>query len=139
MPLWSGYDDDIASKVADINNVSASPFAGAIIGALFLKRFVTETRDWLHVDLYALEPARSVPAGPSAAEPQAVRALYALLVERLRLTRQRRWTSAYERRAWTLIYLCLGLIEGGTAAVMVRSLFGDAGPRRSPWTWSSRS
>ena len=32
----------------------------------------------------------------------------------------------FERRAWTLIYLCLGVIEGGTAAVMVRSLFGDA-------------
>jgi len=30
----------------------------------------------------------------------------------------------FERRAWTLIYLCLGVIEGGTAAVMVRSLFG---------------
>ena len=33
--------------------------------------------------------------------------------------------SAYERRVWTLVYLCLGVIEGGTAAVMVRSLFGD--------------
>ena len=32
---------------------------------------------------------------------------------------------SYERRAWTLIYLCLGLVEGGTAAVMVRALFGD--------------
>jgi len=32
----------------------------------------------------------------------------------------------YERRAWTLIYVCLGVIEGGTAAVMVRSLFGQA-------------
>lgn len=32
----------------------------------------------------------------------------------------------FERRAWTLIYLCLGVIEGGTAAVMVRSLFGAA-------------
>jgi len=31
-----------------------------------------------------------------------------------------------ERRAWTLVYLCLGVIEGGTAAVMVRSLFGTA-------------
>jgi MFS family permease len=30
-----------------------------------------------------------------------------------------------ERRAWTLIYLCLGIVEGGTAAVMVRSLFGE--------------
>ena len=35
---------------------------------------------------------------------------------------------AFERRAWTLIYLCLGVIEGGTAAVMVRSLFVDAVP-----------
>jgi hypothetical protein len=32
----------------------------------------------------------------------------------------------FERRAWTLIYVCLGVIEGGTAAVMVRSLFGQA-------------
>jgi MFS family permease len=31
-----------------------------------------------------------------------------------------------ERRIWTLVYLCLGVIEGGTAAVMVRSLFGNA-------------
>jgi MFS family permease len=31
-----------------------------------------------------------------------------------------------ERRTWTLVYLCLGVIEGGTAAVMVRSLFGSA-------------
>jgi hypothetical protein len=32
----------------------------------------------------------------------------------------------FERRAWTLIYVCLGIVEGGTAAVMVRSLFGTA-------------
>ena len=32
----------------------------------------------------------------------------------------------HERRAWTLVYLCLGTIEGGTAAVMVRSLFGGS-------------
>jgi hypothetical protein len=29
----------------------------------------------------------------------------------------------HERRAWTLVYLGLGIVEGGTAAVMVRSLF----------------
>lgn len=32
----------------------------------------------------------------------------------------------FERRTWTLVYLCLGVIEGSTAAVMVRSLFGSA-------------
>jgi hypothetical protein len=35
---------------------------------------------------------------------------------------------SFERRAWTLIYLCLGLVEGGTAAVMVRALFADQAP-----------
>lgn len=35
---------------------------------------------------------------------------------------------AYERRAWTLIYLCLGLVEGGTAAVIVRALFAGQAP-----------
>ena len=81
MPLWSGYEDDLASKVADLNNVSGSTFAGAVIGGLFLRRFVTETPDWLHVDLYAWN-AKDRPGRPVGAEPQAVRALYALLVER---------------------------------------------------------
>jgi leucyl aminopeptidase len=81
MPLWSGYDDEIASKVADLNNVSASAFAGAIIGGLFLRRFVGESRDWLHLDLYAWNP-KERPGRPVGAEAQGVRALYALLVER---------------------------------------------------------
>jgi leucyl aminopeptidase len=81
MPLWSGYDDDIASKVADINNASASAFAGAIIGALYLKRFVTNTVDWVHVDLFAWNP-KDRPGRPVGAEAHAVRALHAMLVER---------------------------------------------------------
>jgi MFS family permease len=36
---------------------------------------------------------------------------------------------SYERRSWTLIYCALGLVEGGTAAVMVRSLFGSQVPK----------
>ena len=81
LPLWCGYDDEIASKIADINNVSGSTFAGAIIGGLFLRRFVTEAKDWLHVDLYAWNP-KERPGRPVGADPQAVRALYALLAER---------------------------------------------------------
>jgi len=81
MPLWDGYEDEIASRVGDMNNVSASPFAGSIIGGLFLRRFVTEARDWLHVDLYAWN-GKERPGRPVGAEPQAVRALYALLLER---------------------------------------------------------
>jgi leucyl aminopeptidase len=81
MPLWGGYDDELASKLADLNNVSASAFAGAIIGALFLRRFVTLTPDWLHVDLFAWNP-KERPGRPVGAEAQAVRALYSMLVER---------------------------------------------------------
>jgi leucyl aminopeptidase len=81
MPLWAGYDDELSSKIADLNNVAASGFAGAIFGALFLKRFVTETPRWLHLDLYAWNskdrPGRSV-----GAEAQALRGTYRYLVQR---------------------------------------------------------
>ena len=81
MPLWCGYEDELASKVADLNNVSASAFAGAIFGALFLKRFVTAHPCWLHVDLYAWNP-RERPGRPVGAELQGVRACYRWLMQR---------------------------------------------------------
>jgi len=81
LPLWSGYEDDLASKIADTNNASASTFAGSIIGALYLKRFVTRSPDWLHVDLYAWNP-KDRPGRPAGGEAQAVRALYSMLAER---------------------------------------------------------
>jgi leucyl aminopeptidase len=81
MPLWMGYDDEFASRVADINNVSSSAFAGAIIAALFLKRFVTATPNWLHLDLYAWNP-KDRPGRPQGAEAQCVRALYQLIRSR---------------------------------------------------------
>jgi leucyl aminopeptidase len=81
MPLWSGYDDELSSKVADLCNVAVSTFAGSIIGALFLRRFVAAAQDWLHIDLYAWN-GKERPGRPVGAEPQAVRALYALVAER---------------------------------------------------------
>jgi leucyl aminopeptidase len=81
MPLWAGYDDELGSKIADLNNVAAAGFAGAIFGALFLKRFVTETPDWLHIDLYAWNP-KDRPGRGIGAEAQAVRGVYRFLVER---------------------------------------------------------
>jgi leucyl aminopeptidase len=81
MPLWSGYDDELGSKIADLNNVAASSFAGAIFGALFLKRFVTDTPNWLHIDLYAWNP-KDRPGRGVGAEAHAVRGVYRYLVER---------------------------------------------------------
>jgi leucyl aminopeptidase len=80
MPLWAGYDDELASKIADLNNVASSPFAGAIFGALFLKRFVTDST-WLHIDLYAWN-SKDRPGRGVGAEAQALRGVYRYLVER---------------------------------------------------------
>ncbi len=81
MPLWAGYDEDLASRIADLNNVSTTPFAGSIIGALFLKRFVARTRNWLHADVYAWN-AKERPGRPVGADPHTVRALYRLIRQR---------------------------------------------------------
>lgn len=82
LPLWAGYDDELTSKIADLGNVSAAPFAGSIIGALFLKRFVTATPSWLHLDLYAWN-AKDRPGRPVGAEAQCARALYRLIRSRV--------------------------------------------------------
>ena len=81
MPLWVPYEDELASKVGDFANASASTFAGSVIGALFLRRFVSERTRWLHVDLYAWNP-KERPGRPLGAEAQTVRALFALIQER---------------------------------------------------------
>jgi leucyl aminopeptidase len=81
MPLWMGYDDELGSKVADLNNVAASGLAGAIFGALFLKRFVTSTAHWLHFDLYGWN-SKDRPGRGVGAEAQAVRAMYRYLLQR---------------------------------------------------------
>jgi leucyl aminopeptidase len=81
LPLWRPYDQMLDSKVADINNVAAGGFAGSIIAALFLRRFVTAAKAWLHFDIYAWNQTMR-PGRPEGAECQVARALYHLLVAR---------------------------------------------------------
>ncbi len=81
MPLWDGYEEDLASRIADLSNVSGSTFAGAVMGALFLRRFVERASGWLHVDLFGWNP-RERPGRPVGGEPQSVRALFSLLRQR---------------------------------------------------------
>jgi leucyl aminopeptidase len=81
LPLWSGYGDELSSKIADLNNVSSSGFSGAIIGGLFLQRFVSKAKQWVHLDLYAWN-AKDRPGRPAGAEVQCVRMLFAYLRER---------------------------------------------------------
>ena len=81
MPLWAGYEDELSGKVADLSNVSASPLAGAIFGALFLKRFVSESTRWVHIDLYAWN-SKDRPGRCVGAEAQGLRGVYRYLVKR---------------------------------------------------------
>jgi leucyl aminopeptidase len=81
LPLWRPYDQMLDSRIADLNNVSTGNFAGSIICALFLRRFVKAAKAWLHFDIYGWTPsARS--ARPEGGECQAARAVYGLLKTR---------------------------------------------------------
>ncbi|MBO0763071.1 MAG: leucyl aminopeptidase family protein [Hyphomicrobiaceae bacterium] len=78
MPLWSGYEALLDSPVADMNNVSDSPFAGSVTAALFLRRFVKRARRFAHLDIYGWRPGPK-PLGPKGAEVHAARAVFEVL------------------------------------------------------------
>jgi leucyl aminopeptidase len=74
LPLHRPYRDMIDSPIADLNNAGKSGGPGAITAALFLERFVTETRSWAHLDLFAWN-AESRPGRPKGGEATGLRAL----------------------------------------------------------------
>jgi leucyl aminopeptidase len=81
MPLWRPYRKMIDSKIADLNNVSESPHAGAVTAALYLEEFVEPDIPWAHLDVMAWNP-QSRPGRPEGAEATALRALYAYIDQR---------------------------------------------------------
>jgi len=81
MPLWRPYRKMIDSKIADINNVSESPHAGAVTAALYLQEFVEPQIPWAHLDVMAWNP-QSRPGRPEGGEATALRALYAHITQR---------------------------------------------------------
>ena len=85
MPFWSGYATSLDSSVADINNVSGEAFAGSVIAALFLRRFVTKARSFAHFDAYCWRQSAKA-LGPRGGEAQGARGLFAALETRYRGT-----------------------------------------------------
>jgi leucyl aminopeptidase len=78
MPLSTPYEPWLDSTVADMNNVSEGGFAGSIVGAMFLKRFVTRARSFTHFDIYGWRPQAKA-LGPRGGETQAARAVFDVL------------------------------------------------------------
>ena len=81
LPLWKPYDSWLDSSVADFNNVSSQPFAGAIIAALFLNRFVPDGISWAHLDTFGWNDTTR-PARPQGGEAQGLRCIVAALATR---------------------------------------------------------
>ena len=80
LPLYRPYTTNLESQIADINNVSEGPFAGAITAALYLKKFVKNTKRCVHIDSYAWNDT-SRPGRPKGGDPLGLRALYSYIRE----------------------------------------------------------
>ncbi len=83
MPLYRPYRKLLDSKVADINNVSAGAFGGAITAALYLQEFVPDDVPWAHFDMMAWNNSAR-PGRPEGGEAQAARAIFATIERRVK-------------------------------------------------------
>jgi leucyl aminopeptidase len=81
MPLWPSYRKRIESHVADLSNMADGNYAGAITAALFLERFVENTRSWVHLDIFAWND-RAMPGRRIGGEATGMRALFDLVESR---------------------------------------------------------
>jgi leucyl aminopeptidase len=81
LPLWRGYESALSSPIADLTNNPNYGLAGAITAALFLNRFVSKAKSWVHLDIPAWND-RPRPGRRTGAEANSVRALYTLLEAR---------------------------------------------------------
>ncbi|MEX0317886.1 MAG: M17 family metallopeptidase [Ruegeria sp.] len=83
MPFHEPYEALIEPGIADLDNAPSGGFAGSITAALFLRRFVTESR-YVHFDIYAWQRSKE-PGRTKGGLGQGPRALLAALPELLGL------------------------------------------------------
>ncbi len=84
MPFWEPYEARLEPGIADLDNAPKGGFAGSVMAALFLRRFVSAERDFAHFDIYGWQPA-AAPARPRGGVGQATRALLEALPGLLKL------------------------------------------------------
>jgi leucyl aminopeptidase len=73
LPFHDPYEAMIEPDVADLDNAPKGGFAGCITAALFLRRFVTDSK-YAHFDIYGWQPA-AAPARAKGGVGQGTRAL----------------------------------------------------------------
>ena len=84
MPFWDPYEVMIEPGIADLDNAPKGGFAGSITAALFLRRFVTDTPNYMHFDIYGWQPS-AAPSRPKGGVGQGTRALFAALPKMLNI------------------------------------------------------
>ena len=80
LPFWEPYESMIEPGIADLDNAPSGGFAGAITAALFLRRFATDARHYLHFDIYGWQPS-AAPGRTKGGTGQGMRALLHALPE----------------------------------------------------------
>ena len=81
MPIWDAYDEMLKSDIADLANAAGSPMAGAVVAAMFLKRFVPKDVPWAHFDTYSWRDTGK-PGRPKGGDALGLRAAFAVLSDR---------------------------------------------------------
>ncbi|WP_170334178.1 leucyl aminopeptidase family protein [Ruegeria arenilitoris] len=83
MPFHEPYEAMIEPGIADLDNAPSGGFAGSITAALFLRRFVGDSR-YMHFDIYSWQPSKA-PGRSKGGLGQGPRALLTALPEILDL------------------------------------------------------
>ena len=81
MPLPDELKDDLKSTVADLANISSQRFAGMLVAGVFLREFVAEGVQWVHIDIAGPSYNTTAPWGytPKGGTGVPVRTMFAVL------------------------------------------------------------
>jgi leucyl aminopeptidase len=83
LPLGDAYDKMLKSKIADMKNISGGTYAGSIVAAQFLQRFIEKGTAWAHLDIagVAWQDGEQKPLSPGWGVGWGVRALDRLVAD----------------------------------------------------------
>ena len=84
LPLWTEYDDDLESDVADVKHYHGKPITGAINAAKFLEYFVADRERWAHLDIAGVAFGNGEFSRDRSATGYGVALLTQFLIDRLR-------------------------------------------------------